>query len=373
MTFHRALTSIISRILDFLLRRRSVAFILIRSGVGVLVATIGIAFAVRARVGDVDLQFSTENNATAGWITIVGGVVGTALLFVGLCMAVWDWWQASRLASREKLIAVELRGLHNTPDTALRAAGMCETRRLCEELLIDLRRPDTTTIDPHRALSQIIQLPSRLEGMRSGLDRRSVRIVTGGLAPVPCLFLAGLYLDDESSIQVVDWDRHARQWRSLDAPDDGERFVISGLESVSSRASNVVVAVSVSYGASTGAIAATFGDYPVVELKLPTCLPGTQWSDDKCAALILQFVEVLAHLTSKDVGTVHLVLAVPASLAIKLGMSYDRRNMPAAIVYQYERTALPPFPWGVEMPTHGTNVPRVVERCSAVSSDEVAA
>lgn len=373
MTFHRSLTSIVSRILDFLLRRRSVAFILIRSGIYVLVATMGIAFAVRARVGEVDLQFSTENNAAAGWITIIGGVLGTALLLVGLCMAVWDWWLASRLASREKLIAVELRGLHNTPDTPLRAAAMCEARGPSEELLIDLRRPDTTTIDPHRALSQLAQLPSRLEGMRSGLDRNSVRIVTGGLAPVPCLFLAGMYLDDESGIQVVDWDRHARQWRALDAEDDGERFVISGLESVSSRASDVVVAVSVSYSASNGAIAATFGDYPLVELKLPTCLPGTQWSDQKGTALIQQFVEALARLTSKEVGTVHLVLACPASLATKLGMSYDRRNMPAAIVYQYERTGLPPFPWGIETPTHGMSVPRVVERRSAVSSDEVAA
>lgn len=373
MKFHRAFTSAVSRILDFLLWRRSVASMLIRRGAGVLVATMSIAFAVRARIGDVDLQFSTDSNAAAGWITIVGVLVGTMLLLVGLCMAVWDWWQASRLASREKLIVVELRGLHSTPDTPLRAAAMCETRGISEELLIDLRRPDTTTIDPHRALSQLAQLPARLEGMRSGLDRRSVRVVTGGLAPVPCLFLAGMYLDDESGIQVVDWDRHARQWRPLDAEDDGERFVISGLESVSSRSSNVVVAVSVSYGASTGAIAATFGDYPVIELKLPTCLPGTQWSDDKGVALIQQFVEVLAHLTSKDVGIVHLVFAVPASLAIKLGMSYDRRNMPGAIVYQYERTALPPFPWGVEMPTHGTSAPRVVERHPAVSSDEVAA
>lgn len=373
MTIHRSLTSIVSRVLDFMLRRRSVAFILIRSGVGVLVSTMGIAFAVRARVGDVDLQFSTENNAAAGWVTIIGGVLGTALLLVGLCMAGWDWWQGSRLASREKLIAVELRGLHNTPDTPLRAAAICEARGTSEELLIDLRRPDASTVDPHRALAQLTQLPSRLDGMRSGLDRRSVRIVTGGLAPVPCLFLAGMYLDDESDIQVVDWDRHARQWRPLDAEDDGERFVISGVESVSSCASDVVVAVSVSYGASTSAIAATFGDYPLVELKLPTCLPGTQRSGDKGTALIQQFVEVLAQLTSKEVGTVHLVLACPASLATKLGMSYDRRNMPAVIVYQYERTALPPFPWGIETPTHGMSVPRVVDRRSPVSSDEIAA
>lgn len=363
-------------VLDFVLRRRSVALALIRSGVAVLAATMSIAFAIRARVGDIDLQFSTENNAASDWITAVGVIMGASLVLIGVCIAVWDWWHASRLATREKLIAIELRGLHATADNPLREAQVCKTRGNTEELLIDLRRSDTTSIDPHQALLQMAHLPARLAAMRSGLDRRHVRVVAGGIGPVPHLFLLGQYLDDESSTELLDWDRHERAWRRLDEADYGDRFLVTGLESVASRSPNVVVAVSVSYRASASAIATTFGEYPLVELRMPTCLPSTQWSAEQATALTRQFVEVLSDLTNKEVGTVHLVLACPAGLAIKLGMSYDRRNMSRAIVYQYERSTHPPFPWGIAMPTDGTSVSLVVRQCSInkhPSSDEVAA
>lgn len=46
-------------------------------------------------------------------------------------------------------------------------------------------------------------------------------------------------------------------------------------------------------------------------------------------------------------------LLSPDSLSLRLGMSYDRRLMPELLVYQYERTCTPPYPWAFAMPTHG--------------------
>lgn len=56
---------------------------------------------------------------------------------------------------------------------------------------------------------------------------------------------------------------------------------------------------------------------------------------------------------------IHLILASPASLAIRLGMAYDPRLMPELLVYQYERTDPVPYPWALRMPNHG-------EACASV-------
>jgi len=47
---------------------------------------------------------------------------------------------------------------------------------------------------------------------------------------------------------------------------------------------------------------------------------------------------------------VHLVLAAPASLAIRFGKAYDQRNMPKIRCYQREQNQTPPYPWSIQMP-----------------------
>ncbi len=55
-------------------------------------------------------------------------------------------------------------------------------------------------------------------------------------------------------------------------------------------------------------------------------------------------------------------LAAPVSLSIQMVMAYDSRLMPDLIVYQYEKSISPPYPWGIQMPTHGQAHAKVFSR-----------
>jgi hypothetical protein len=35
-----------------------------------------------------------------------------------------------------------------------------------------------------------------------------------------------------------------------------------------------------------------------------------------------------------------------------LGTIYDRRNLPEIIIYQYEKSQSPSYPWGVKIPSN---------------------
>lgn len=59
------------------------------------------------------------------------------------------------------------------------------------------------------------------------------------------------------------------------------------------------------------------------------------------------FTELLGDLMAKGVGRVHLFIAAPNSVVFTLGRHLDDRLHPEVLVYQYERSASPPFPWAV--------------------------
>ena len=121
-----------------------------------------------------------------------------------------------------------------------------------------------TITDPEAALQAVALLPHDLSRRYQGLDRRDVSVVFGGLAAVPFTFLAGMLIDDESQVTVLDWDRDASRWRGLDGADDGDRFVPRGLDRVPADASAAILTVSVSYKVDVPAVRATLGDLPLV-------------------------------------------------------------------------------------------------------------
>ena len=100
-------------------------------------------------------------------------------------------------------------------------------------------------------------------------------------------------------------------------------------------------------------IASKFPGLPVVEMTLEGSGPDAHWSEEKQAALARQFHETAIQLGTKGVRTIHLVLAAPNSIVLRFGRVYDKRNLPALVAYQYERSTTPPYPWGVRMPVAG--------------------
>ena len=228
-------------------------------------------------------------------------------------------------------------------------------------LLVDLTQGGDGVIgDPSRALARLSTLPVELANREGGTDRRDFAVAFGGLAPVPFTFLAGMLIDDEGEVVVMDWDRYAERWRGLDGVDDGQRFEQVGLGSVASGVGEVVLAVSVSYQVDLEGISQKLPGLPVVRLDLPGGSADGHWAASKQAALAQAFLATAIGVANRGVRRVHLFLAAPSSVVFRFGRAYDRRNLPTVILYQYQREEDPPFPWGVRMPAGGETLGEVV-------------
>jgi hypothetical protein len=215
--------------------------------------------------------------------------------------------------------------------------------------LVDVRAQLTGVPDVPAALEELGALAKQVQRARGDTAREHVSVVAGGVLQVPLLFYAGVLLDDEGKVELMDWDRVEGRWKQLDQPDDGSRFQISGLQDVTDP--EVVLAVSASYLADLAGIAQTFPGLPLVHLARPNAKPNTLWSREGQAALAAQFLDTLAELHNRGVQTIHLVLVASASLALRLGSLYDSKNHPKLRCYEWKRDQIPAYPWSVQMPT----------------------
>ena len=158
----------------------------------------------------------------------------------------------------------------------------------------------------------------------------------------------------------MDWDRFAERWREPDGVDDGDRFTVAGLEELQDKIPEVALAVAVSFPSDEDGIRATLGDMPLIRLALPGLSTTAHWSADKQSAMSIDFTDLLGNLMVKGVKRIHLFIAAPNSVVFSLGRHLDDRLHPEVLVYQYERSASPPFPWAVKMPTHGQSGAQIV-------------
>jgi hypothetical protein len=341
------------RFWEWVFRVRRLEGILIGSGVSLLAVLFGASFVIELHFGTDMFRLSTGEGVGERIVAVVAWTA-VVLVVIGVVIGVMRFMFEHRRERRRKALMIEIRGLRSTPDTPLQAARLDGVASQRTELLFDLRQnvQDGDIVEPGAALKALSVLPARVNAERAGKDRQDIDVIVGGLAPVPFLMLTGMYLDDESAVKVADWDRDAKRWEFPNATDDGESLAVTGIDRAAN-APEVVLAVSLSYQISRQDVATAFPNLPVVECTLTNPLPGSRWSPDKQRRLAQQFRDTVASLGNRNVKHLHLLLAGPASLAVLLGMLYDRRNMPPATVYQYEKSADPPYPWGVVLPTHG--------------------
>ena len=288
---------------------------------------------------------------------------GLFALAIGLCIFGFIWFRADeRRLARKKVIVVEARGLRDLSGTPLHEAVPEKLEGRRDPVLVDLRQrvKDGVIGDPRAAIDRLVSLPTDLERRESGLDRRDITYVYGGLAPVPLTFLTGVLMDDEGSVVVMDWDRHAENWRTLDGDDDGQRFSVTGIDTVPAGATDVALTVSVSYGVDLAGVRQKVGGIPVVEMALASGSPDCHWSEGKQKALGQQFLDTAIVLGNQGVKRVHLFLAAQNSVVFRFGRLYDKRNLPEIIAYQYQREETPPYPWGIRMPVCGVERPELI-------------
>lgn len=356
------LNFIIRSATDWFFRRRSPGYGLVRLGVALLLVLLGglsLGFQIPSKDGPLIFSWTTADG-TAEAISWAVAIVAISVIVAGLLYIRAEW----RRQERAKIIVIEARGLRDWIGEPLAEAIPATIVGRADPLVLNFRQGliDGQIVDPSVPLQKLSSLPDDIARRTEGLDRKDIRIVIGGLAPVPLLFLLGLIVDDEGSTTLMDWDRHARLWRTLDQDDDGKRFELTGLDRIPAGARRVALCVSASYDILDADVAMVEPETPVVRLDLTGRDTGAHWSEQKQQALGRQFLDAAIGIAAQGVKEIALFVAAPASLAIRLGSLYDKRNLPFLEVNQYERGDPKVYPWAIEMPVGGLSKAQLVLR-----------
>ncbi|WP_105385212.1 SAVED domain-containing protein [Neorhizobium alkalisoli] len=350
---------VIREFVKFLFRPKGFEGRIAAGCVAVLVTLLGWNWIVKATAPDGSSIEVGSTNAIPEWVQWpLVSLFAAIFLF-----CVWVGWKRflreNELRNRKKVIVIEGRGLREDDGSPLTAAAPSDIVGHRIGVLLDLRqRKDGVIVDPGELLHEVDATRRTVQQQSKHGDAQDVTLVYGGLTPVPLTFLTGIMFDDEGRIVVMDWDRDGEAWRSLDGADDGQRFHLEGVDGVGN-ATEVVLAVSVSYQIRSENIATTF-THPVVRLSIPD-LNSPHWSQAKQSALASQFLAAVKALEARGVTTIHLLLAAQNSVVFNLGRRYDKRNLPSLIAYQYEAGNEKKYPWGVRMPIGGESLPSIVK------------
>ena len=352
------LQRITEKLIDWKTRERHIERYLIAIGALCVSPLLGRTLSVKVLGYDVTLNILPSLPEVLLWIAFI---VGCFLLLSGTWIAIARTQQETADKERRRVFVIEQRGLRDTTDTPLLAAIPNSLIGRRESVLLDLREriKDGVVTDPERALERVVGLSSELELRRAGHAAADISTVYGGLSPVPFTFLAGLLLDDESSIAVFDWDRDALAWRQLDGIDDGGSFSISGIDSIPAGSTEVAMAVSVSYGVDIKSVSKMLPNAPLVELQLLPRTNNGHWSENKQRRLASEFLNSVIQLADAGVQVIHLFIAAPNSIVFRFGRTYDKRNLPRVFVYQYQKGSEIEHPWSVDMPVQAERNPRI--------------
>lgn len=334
---------------------------LVRNGVLVLLVAVGgWSLTGSISLGGDEFSFRFEDNELPIAILSLPVMVGVVLVSIGVIVF---WRYQKRLSSRIVMV-MEVRGLRDAVADPLVPAVRQLVHGQLVPLKIDLRQrvTDGEIADPAAALDRLAALPVTLAQQKDGanlVDEEAI-VVYGGLAPVPMTFLTGMLIDDEGSVIVMDWDRYNGRWRTLEASDDGQRFGPIDFDLASGSTMEVALVVSVSYRVRIEEVKNKLPETPIVELCLAEASSDRHWSEDKQVALSKQFFETVKTLKGLGVRRIHLFLAAPNSVVFRFGRTYDRRNLPEIVVYQYDQRASSSYPWGVKMPASGAALGKLV-------------
>lgn len=338
--------------IDWIFRRRSAGVALIKVGVPLFaVVLVGLTIGVTIPTPQGPLIFNWDSAGSAGALSWGVFAVASLIVLLGASLIFRD----IRQESRKKVIVIEARGLRDWQGQPLASAVPSAITGRREQVIVDLRQGviDGQIVSPEAAVRRLASLPDDIARRCDGLNRSDISFVLGGLAPVPLLFLLGVIVDDESRALIMDWDRTQRAWRELADEDDGNRFTITGLDTVNAAVKRVALCVSASYDVLEADVRIVETDVPIIKLELEGRSTNSHWSEIKQQHLAQQFLDTVMSLARQGVSEISLFLAAPASLTLRLGTLYDKRNLPCVEVNQYEQSDPKRFPWAVRMPVAG--------------------
>ena len=350
------------KLVDWLVRPTTVARSLLGGGVLLLTAgggpllwgvLLGGAWPITIEAWTIALQQSPVSVATH-WAMLTFGC--TFLIGSG-----WYFFDDRGNEVRQVVIAVEISGLRDLTAPPLVEAVPISFRGTRMAVTVDLRQNivDGELSDPQRALAEVSTLPARVKERCFGRDRRDIQVVAGGLAPVPLLFLAGVLLDDESEVSLLDWDRYQDKWRKLDGNGSGKRLQTTMTLS-ESPGKDVALCISMSNRSDLDSVSSL--GLRIIHLELPRAGTAQHWAESDQEVWGRQFLETAIALETTGVPRIHLFVAAPSSVVLRMGRLYDKRNLPALRVYQFQRSteAVFLYPWSIEMPVAARSAAEVV-------------
>jgi hypothetical protein len=365
MTYKKTLLYFLNRLIDFIFRAKQPGSVMVKLGAllvggGPLVAGLFYKKIEQSINGSTEtfIGFSNSSNLEA-----VPVVLGSLLIVIGMVVWLRSLWEDSRLAKKQRLVVIEQRGLINSSDNTLLDFVKDDCRGQEIPIFTDIREKiiDGIVTHPKVALEKVKSLPMILQTHTSNIASSDIKIVHGGMLPVPFTFLSGILLDDESKIIAYDWDRSIESWREIEGDDDLDRFEIIEPSSPDC-SSEIVLAISVSYQTDIDNIKLSFPGMDLFEMRLSHISSNNHWSLEKQSAIANQFFGFVKDLQAKGVKKINLVVAAQNSVVFKFGRIYDKRNLPEAVIWQYERTESPVFNWGVKLPVGSVIFPQIVKR-----------
>jgi hypothetical protein len=355
---------------DFLFRRRSPALTTAKIGLKLTaIGAVGGWFINAKYKGDGGIwELSYHTSSTPQFLSSASVLFGIIFIFVGVVWEVFRYRNELRLLERRKTIVIEQRGLVDTKDQPLAEQVKQDKKVFVDPIVVDIRERliDNKVTRPDLALEKVLNLPLSLKERTNSLAASDIEIIYGGIVPVPFAFTTGYLLDDESKIDVYDWDRDEPIWRTLSEGDDDEVFKVDIDKTGNGKAA--VVAISFSYPVDKTAIDIAFPSITKHHLSLEDKDRNNHWSKQKQNRLAGEFFEYCKKLQGMGIEHIHLVLAAQNSVAFRFGQSYDKRNLPPITVYQYERSDPIKYPWGVLLP----QIPDRKPSCIMLESESAA-
>ncbi len=362
----------IKKVVDYATRIRTPAHIFLTCGAALMLYDgiwAGFPAADLIWKGEGQSVSLSVSDSPAEYVSVTRLALAVILIVIGGVWSLRDQRREEARTAKTRAIVIESRGLRDEQGRSLSESVSKNLRCRVDDSLVDLRRfnRDGRVIDPDGAAQEVMQIIGDLRRRRTDKDRDDIALVYGGLTPVPFTFLLGVLLDDEGPVELWDWDRTQERWRKVNDDDDGNRFKVDW-KPPESAFSEAVIAVSASYPILDENLDRAFTGLPVLRMDLEGRGQDSHWSATKQAALATQFLDAAKLLEGAGVKVVHLVIAAPNSFVFQLGKRYDRRNVPQAIVYQYERDSDPAHPWGVLLPKPGEKTVRIVRTKTAAAA-----
>ena len=286
------------------------------------------------------------------WLAIILIVFGAIMLLVAVL-------HEFRLAKRQRTVFVDIRGFAPCVENPLLPVIEKRYKNVSHNSINLLAYLDHNTVaNPEKVLGKIDRkVGDVFESLQTESAPEDVRLVLGGLAPVPFLFALGYLLSkgDTQQFDLFDYDRHqsgVKAWHSLEsAPRQNNALVIDPTKRLTSiNSSEVVVVLSITYPVDIEPVKETFSNIPVIQITLERPMQNAMNAASDLAELQNEFLSLLSRLMATGVSKVHLIASVQASTAIALGKKLNR-NHPLCLVYQYEPKASQTYPWAIELGT----------------------